>query len=147
MKDLVEIMPQLYLVYNKAGFEQLCEQLDCKHQSLWPPADINDRRSRYSIRQVTSDEEAFSYRELPECDDGGFEIFDADGKPVMKKVRNHRQYPVKYPFLLTFNMDDEFDSYLFFIRYIDPELKLKDIEQPSREELKAQGLSCADGED
>jgi len=126
MNDIVEIMPQLFLIYSEKGFKILCNKLNCIHQSHWP-YDMGDKSYTYTIKQITSDENAFIYILHHETDDDGYDIFDNDGKPVMKKVANHRQHPIKYPFLLSYNASDEFNTYLFFIRYVDPEWKLKDI--------------------
>lgn len=113
MKNLIEITPNCFIVKNSDGFKELLKRLDCIETGYFD--------YHYDVRHLTDDEDTVDHIEaIPQCDsDTGEELYNDDGTMKMWDIKYYKQYPIKYPCLITVQ-DDTFDcqTYALYIKYI-----------------------------
>ena len=119
--NLIQVTPNCFIVRTQSGFNKLLKRLHCKGKDNYDYS--------YSIRQITNDKNAIeSTKQYQKYDEKGNALYNEDGTPKVYTSFKYKQYPVKYPFILTFeDMTFEFSAYNFYIRYVFDDLRIKDI--------------------
>lgn len=127
MENIIQILPNTFIIRTQAGFNKLLKHLGCHT----PDKDsTNSRPYHYTCYQHTNDENAFflSKEEYNDYDENGNLVYDDNGKVKTHRYKQHIQYPIKYPCMLSYQ-DETFERsfYYFFIRYIKDDLTIKEL--------------------
>lgn len=126
MENIIQILPNTFIIRTQAGFKKLLNHLGCvklsKDRTKYRP-------NYYRIYQHTNDENAFFLsEEFEEYDENGKVIYDENGKVKMHRYKKHKQYPIKYPCILSYQDETfELSCYYFYIRYVKDDLTIKEL--------------------
>ena len=127
MEDIIQLLPNTFIIRTQAGFNKLLKHLGCHT----PDKDCTiSRPYHYICCQHTNDENAFflSKEEYKEYDENGNLVYDENGNVKTYRHRKDKQYPIKYPCMLSYQ-DDTFEvsTFYFYIRYLKDDLTIKEL--------------------
>ena len=124
MDNLISITPNCFIVRSQAGFKKLCSLLGCNESK-----NQYNYNYRFEVHHYTNDKNAIEDQRtclVWGCDGKG--VFDENGIQKTYTITNYKQYPIKYPCIISFQ-DQTFECgrYIFYIKYVFDDLRIKDF--------------------